>query len=405
MRNENEEQRDVPMSEAIQLHGARIVEPGVALGPPTIVALEGDRIAAIGEGAGVTGGHAVDLNGLWLAPGLMDLQVNGAAGHDVTDDASSIWAVGEAIAATGVTAFLPTIISAPEGRIDEAVRIVAAGPPAGYRGATVLGLHLEGPFLSPQRYGAHDPTHLRMPDAAFAAGWSREAGVAIVTIAPELPGALDLISELAARGVVVSIGHSNATVDEARAGIEAGASYSTHLFNAMPPLDHRAPGIAAAVLADARVTVGMIPDTIHVHRTVLDLAYRIAGPERFSIVTDAMAALGMPHGTFRLGARDVTVDETGCRLPGGLLAGSNLRLDGGVQNLAAATGRGIEMAVAAATTVPARLLGLTDRGSIATGARADITVVTPEFEAAGTIVDGRFVWAGPVLEPQMAAWA
>jgi N-acetylglucosamine-6-phosphate deacetylase len=389
------------MAGNVLLRGARIVEPGGRIGPPTTVALDGDRIAAVGEGDG----RSVDLDGLLIAPGLIDLQVNGAAGHDTTDDPSTIWAVGEAVAATGVTAFLPTIITAPEGRIAEAVRIVAAGPPAGYRGATVLGLHLEGPFLSPQRYGAHDPVHLRRPDAAFAAGWSREEGIAIVTIAPELPGALDLIGELTARGIVVSIGHSDATLDEAKAGIEAGASYSTHLFNAMPPLDHRNPGIAAAVLADARVTVGVIPDTIHVHPTVLDLAYRIAEMDRLSIVTDAMAALGMPPGTFRLGGRDVTVDETGCRLPGGLLAGSNLRLDDGVRNLAAATGRGIEMAVAAATTVPARLLGLTDRGRIAAGARADFTIATPEFEAAGTIVGGRLVWAGPALEPQVAAWA
>ena len=393
------------MSDAIQLRGARIVEPGVAVGPPTTVAIEGDRIATIGDGAGEVAGHVVDLAGLWLVPGLIDIQVNGAAGHDTTDDPSSIWAVGEAVAATGVTAFLPTIVTAPEGRIDEALRVLAAGPPASYRGATVLGLHLEGPFLSPQRYGAHDPAHLRTPDAAFAAGWSREAGVAIVTIAPELPGALELIRELAARGVVVSIGHSNATLDEARAGIDAGARYSTHLFNAMPALDHRRPGIAAAVLADERVTVGMIPDTIHIHPTVLDLAYRIAGPARFSIVTDAMAALGMPHGTFRLGARDVTVDETGCRLPDGLLAGSNLRLDEGVRNMAAATGRGVETAVAAATTVPARLLGLADRGRITPGARADLTIVAPDFESAGTIVDGRLVWAGEALEPRAAAWA
>jgi N-acetylglucosamine-6-phosphate deacetylase len=393
------------MNESIVLRGARIVEPGAGIGPATTVAVEADRIAAIGDAAANAAGHVVDLDGLWLVPGLIDLQVNGAAGHDTTDDPGSIWAVGEAIAATGVTAFLPTIVTAPEGRTDEALRVVAAGPPVGYRGAAVLGLHLEGPFLSPRRHGAHDPALLRDPEADLAAGWSREAGVTIVTIAPELTGGVELIRSLTARGIVVSIGHSDATLEQARAGIEAGARYATHLFNAMPPLDHRAPGIAAAVLADERVTVGMIPDTIHVHPTVLDLAWRICGTDRFSVVTDAMAALGMPHGTFRLGAKDVTVDETGCRLPDGLLAGSNLRLDDGLRNLAAATDRGIETAVAAATTVPARLLGLTDRGRITPGARADLTIVTADFEAAGTIVGGRLVWAGPALEHQVAAWA
>jgi N-acetylglucosamine-6-phosphate deacetylase len=392
------------MSSSIILRGARIVEPGVGVGPPTAVTLEGDRIATIGDRAGEAVGRVVDLDGLWLSPGLIDIQVNGAAGHDTTDDPSSIWAVGEAVAATGVTAFLPTIVTAPQGRIDDALRIVAAGTPHGYRGATVLGLHLEGPFLSPKRHGAHDPQFLRVPDPTSAAGWSRDAAVGIVTIAPEIPGALELIRELSARGVVVSIGHSDATLEQARAGIEAGARYSTHLFNAMPPLNHRAPGIAGAVLADERVTVGMIPDRIHVDPVVLDLAYRIAGPDRFSIVTDAMGALGMPYGTFQLGGREVTVDETGCRLPDGLLAGSNLRLDEGVQNLAAATGRGVETAVAAATTVPARLLGLADRGRITAGARADLTIVTPDFGTAGTVVEGRLVWTTAYLEPQVAAW-
>jgi N-acetylglucosamine-6-phosphate deacetylase len=393
------------MSDVITLRGARIVEPGVGVGPPTTITLEGDRIAAIDDGAADAGVRVVDLDGLWLSPGLIDIQVNGAAGHDTTDDPSSIWAVGEAVAATGVTAFLPTIVTAPTGRIDEALRFVAAGPPLGYRGATVLGLHLEGPFLSPKRHGAHDPQYLRGPDAASANGWWRDAGVGIVTIAPELPGAVELIRELSARGVVVSIGHSDATLEQARAGIDAGASYSTHLFNAMPPLNHRAPGIAGAVLADERVTVGMIPDTIHVDPVVLDLAYRIAGPDRFSIVTDAMGALGMPHGTFQLAGREVTVDETGCRLPDGLLAGSNLRLDAGVRNLAAATGRDVETVVTAATTVPARLLGLADRGRITPGARADLTIVTPDFGTAATVVDGRLVWTTAYLEPQVAAWA
>ena len=260
------------MSDNIVLRGARIVEPGVGVGPATTVAVEAGRIDAIGEAAGKGTGHVVDIEGLWLVPGLIDLQVNGAAGHDTTDDPGSIWAVGQAIAGTGVTAFVPTIVTAPAGRIDEALRVVAAGPPAGYRGATVLGLHLEGPFLSPRRHGAHDPALLRDPDGDLAAGWSPDAGVAMVTIAPELTGALELIRAVTARGVVVSIGHSDATLEQARAGIEAGARYATHLFNAMPPLDHRAPGIAAAVLADERVTVGMIPDTIHVHPTVLDLA-------------------------------------------------------------------------------------------------------------------------------------
>ena len=311
------------MTEAVVLRGVRVVEPGVGIGPPTSVCLTGGRVVTVGEDAAACPARSVELDGLLLAPGLIDLQVNGAAGHDTTDEPASIWAVGEAIAATGVTAFLPTVITAPAGRIEDALAVLEEGPPAGYRGAMPLGLHLEGPFLSPDRYGAHDPAFLRWPDPAFAAGWSRAAGVAIVTLAPDLPGSLDLIRTLAAKGVVVSLGHSSATLEEAQAGIEAGARYATHLFNAMPPMAHREPGIAVAVLADERVTVGTIPDMIHVHPAMLDIAWRIAGPERFSIVTDAMAALGMPHGSFRLADRECTVDDTGPRLPDGTARGEH----------------------------------------------------------------------------------
>jgi N-acetylglucosamine-6-phosphate deacetylase len=392
------------VTDSVVLRGVRVVEPGVGVGPPTSLCLVGGRVVSEGEAAATCPAQSVVLDGLWLAPGLIDLQVNGAAGRDTTEDPGSIWAVGEAIAATGVTAFLPTVITAPAGRIEDALAVLEGGPPAGYRGATPLGLHLEGPFLSPDRYGAHDPAFLRWPDPTIAAGWSRAAGVAIVTLAPDLPGSLELIRMLVAKGVVVSLGHSSATLEEARAGIDAGARYATHLFNAMPPMAHREPGIAAAVLTDERVTVGTIPDTIHVHPAMLDIAWRIVGSERFSIVTDAMAALGMPHGSFRLADREVTVDETGPRLPDGLLAGSILRLDAGVRNLAAATGRGFETAIAAATTVPARLLGLEDRGRITPGARADFTIVTPEFEAVGTIVGGELVWAAPQLS-EVPVWA
>jgi len=393
------------VTEAVVLRGVRVIEPGVGIGPPTSVCLTGGRIVTVGEDAAACPARSVELDGLLLAPGLIDLQVNGAGGHDTTDEPASIWAVGEAIAATGVTAFLPTVITAPAGRIEDALAVLEEGPPAGYRGAIPLGLHLEGPFLSPDRYGAHDPAFLRWPDPALAAGWSRAAGVAIVTLAPDLPGSLELIRMLAAKGVVVSLGHSSATLEEAQAGIEAGARYATHLFNAMPPMVHREPGIAVAVLADQRVTVGMIPDTIHVHPAMIDIAWRIAGPDRFSIVTDAMAALGMPHGSFRLADREVTVDDTGPRLPDGLLAGSILRLDAGVRNLAAATGRGVEMALSAATTVPARLLGLSDRGRITPGARADLTILTRDFDAVGTIVAGELVWAAPQLAREVPVWA
>jgi N-acetylglucosamine-6-phosphate deacetylase len=391
------------VSEPLVLHGARPIDPGREVGQRQTIVLEGGRIAAVGGAGAVAAAGAagesrvVDLDGLWLGPGYIDLQVNGAGGHDVTSDPTSIWAVGEAIAATGVTAFLPTIMSAPQGTVERAQAVLAAGPPAGYRGAVPLGLHVEGPFLSPRRNGAHDPALLRAPDLDFTADWSRDTGVLMVTVAPELPGALELIRELVARGIVVSLGHSAATFEEGRAGIEAGARYATHLFNAMPGLGHREPGLIAALLADPRMTVGTIPDGIHVHPAMLDLAWRLVGPERFSVVTDAISALGMPHGMHLLGERAVHVDETGPRLADGRLAGSVLTLDLAVRNVAAATDCAPETAVAAATSVPARLLGLPERGRIAAGSRADLTILTPGLEVVGTIVEGRLVWSSDRL--------
>jgi N-acetylglucosamine-6-phosphate deacetylase len=383
-------------AEPLLLTGARLVGRAGVTAEPRPVLLDGGTIRAIGDevaardGGGVAP-RRVELDGLWLAPGYIDLQVNGAAGHDITANPETIWAVGEAIAPTGVTAFVPTVVTAPRGTAEAAQAVLAAGPPAGYRGATVLGLHIEGPFLSPRRNGAHDPALLRDPDPAFVAGWSRASGIVMATIAPELPGALELIRELTGRDIVVSLGHSAASLEVGRAGIDAGARYATHLFNAMPPLGHRDPGLIAALLADPRVTVGTIPDTIHVHPAMLDLAWRIVGPDRFSVVTDAISALGMEHGSFLLGDREVSVDATGPRLADGRLAGSVLTLDAAVRNLAAATGCDAATAVVAATSVPAGVLGLIDRGRIATGGHASLTVLTPGLEVVATVVEGRIV--------------
>jgi N-acetylglucosamine-6-phosphate deacetylase len=381
-------------TEPLLLTGARPLLRNGPSAEPHDVLLEGGVVRAIGAD-GVRDARRIELDGLWIAPGYIDLQVNGAAGVDVTADPDGMWAVGEALVATGVTAFLPTIVTAPLGTVEAAQAVFAAGPPAGYRGATVLGLHVEGPFLSPLRNGAHDPALLRDPDPALTAGWARASGIAIVTLAPERPGALEVVRQLCAAGVVVSAGHSAATIEEGRAAIEAGVRYATHLFNAMPGLGHRDPGLIAALLADPRVTVGTIPDLIHVHPAMLDLAWRLVGPDRMSVVTDAISALGMPHGTFLLGDREVTVDATGPRLADGRLAGSVLTLDLAVRNLAAATGCPAGTAVAAATSVPAAVLGLVDRGRLVPGVTADLTILAPDLTIAGTIIGGRVVSGAP----------
>jgi N-acetylglucosamine-6-phosphate deacetylase len=290
--------------------------------------------------------------------GLIELQVNGAGGFDLTSDPESVWQVGTVLRRFGVEAFLPTLVSPSMPIVDRARAAWAAGAPEGYAGATPLGWHVEGPFIAPTRAGAHDPASLQAPGTRLVADWAPGSGICVVTLAPELPGALEVVDSLVSRGVVVSAGHSAATYEQAVAGFDAGIRMVTHLFNAMAPLDHREPGLAGAAIADERVTIGLIPDGLHVHPAMVAIVRRAAGADRLAVVSDAIAALGMPPGTYRLAGRDVTCDGMSARLPGGGLAGSVIGLDAAVRNLAAFCAVSLADAALAATLVPARLLGL-----------------------------------------------
>lgn len=359
------------------------------------LALDGGRILEIaGADAPIPAGATVlDARGLSVVPGLIDLQLNGAFGHDFTLDPATIWPVAAGLPRYGVTAFLPTIITAPLAASQAAQAVLRAGPPAGWRGAAPLGLHLEGPFLNPEKKGAHNPAHLRPPTLDAVAGWSPADYVRLVTLAPELPGALEAIAALAGHGVAVSAGHSTASYAEAEAGIAAGVSYATHLFNAMPALHHREPGLAAAALDSPQVVVGLIPDGIHVHPALVRLIWRIAGPERLNLVSDAMAALGMPPGEYQLGDHAVSVGPGSARLADGTLAGSLLAPDEALRNLIAWTGCSLAEALPTLTSTPARLLGLdAELGQIAPGYRADLALLTPANTVACTIVAGEIVY-------------
>jgi N-acetylglucosamine-6-phosphate deacetylase len=374
--------------QAIVVSGARIVA-----GSPGSVRIEHGRIVTVN--GGVAGGPArgFDASGLLASVGLIDLQINGAAGHDLTSDPESIWRVGAALPQYGVTAFLPTLVSPSFEIVDRACAAFLAGPPDGYLGATPLGWHVEGPFLAPARAGAHDPASLRAPDLDAVARWRPDTGVRIVTLAPELPGALEIVRALDDRGVVVSVGHSEATREQAAAAFDAGARFVTHLFNAMarPAAAEPAvmPGIAAAALADQRVTVGLIPDGLHVDPALVALVRRAVGASRFAVVTDAIAALGMPPGTHRLANRDVIVDDTSARLASGVLAGSVLAMDQGIRNLAAFAGLAVDDALLAATAAPARLLGLPARAALAPGGVGDLAVFDANLAPVLTIVAGQ----------------
>jgi N-acetylglucosamine-6-phosphate deacetylase len=392
----------------LYIHGATILAPGAAI-PDGAVLVEGARIAAVGPAAAVRcppGARRLDATGLQLAPGFLDLQINGAFGHDFTAAPEAIWEVGAGLPRYGVTTFLPTVITSPAATVAAAQAALAAGPPPGYAGAAPLGLHLEGPFLNPAKRGAHNPAHLRPPDMAFAANWAPGTGVRLVTLAPELPGALPLVAALVARGVIVSAGHSLATAEEARAGFAAGIRYGTHLFNAMPPLDHRAPGLAGALLAAPTLTVGLIADGIHLHPDTVALAWRAKGPARFNLVTDAMAALGRPPGRYPLGDDEVIVDGQSARLADGRLAGSLLSLDAALRNLIAFTGCDLAAALPAVTSVPAALLGLGPTyGRVAPGAAADLTLLTAELQVAATVARGAVVYAADPALAGGRSWA
>lgn len=314
--------------------------------------------------------------------GYFDIQINGGWGHHFSDDPSSIWAVGARLLAHGVTQFLPTLISEGFGRLDEAIETLADGPPVGWIGAIPVGWHLEGPWLAPERVGAHRLESLELPDReAMHPLLARSHGVALVTLAPELPGALEVIAELVDRGVVVSLGHSNASVDESMAGFDAGAQMGTHLFNAMSGLHHRNPGLAAALLSDefgpadfgsaVGPCVGLIADGEHVAPEMIRLANRLAGP-RLLLVSDAVSLLGSAE------------DQTVAKRADGTLMGAVVGLDRCVANLATFTGCPMEAAVAAASAVPRRLLAVDELAD--TFAEIDGTGVVMRTVLGGSVV-------------------
>lgn len=354
--------------------------------PCDLACRDGVIVDAVGSGAIV-----VDGAGLLVAPGFVDLQCNGGLGIDLASNPEGIWELAALLPRFGVTAWLPTIVTTPPGIVERALATLAAGPPAGWRGASPVGLHLEGPFLSEDKRGAHPATLLCPPSLDAMAGWSRDAGVALVTLAPELEGALEVIAALVERGVVVSLGHSAATEAQAVAAVQAGATWVTHLFNAMALLHHREPGLAGVALNDERLSVGLIADGVHVHPTMVALAQR-ALADRLTLVTDAVAALGMPSGQQVMGRAEVSVGDDGVRLADGTLAGSNLAMDQAVRNLVAFTGCSPEAAVRAATATPAGVLGDERRGSPAPGANADLVLLTHSLEVVATIVGGEIVY-------------
>jgi N-acetylglucosamine-6-phosphate deacetylase len=322
-----------------------------------------------------------------LLPGFVDLQVNGAFGVDVATEPSRLGELSEALLSTGITAYLPTVISSPESLYEEVLpELAAAGEPSS--GAETFGVHLEGPFINLKKRGAHAAAHVVPPDPGLLLRLLDLAPVRMITVAPELGGA-DELMELALRwGVVVSAGHSDAPFGLAYEALDASVAGVTHLFNAMSAMHHREPGLPGAAFAHPRAVCGLIADGHHVHPEMVGLTFRMLGPDRIYLTTDAIAAAGMGDGEYRLASRTVYMEGGVPRLGSGTIAGSVLTMNEAFRNILAFTGCTVPEAARMASTTPARLVGEGRRkGRLAPGYDADVTVLAPDLSV-------RAVWRG-----------
>jgi N-acetylglucosamine-6-phosphate deacetylase len=325
-----------------------------------------------------------------LCPGFIDLQINGAFGADIGPDPDAIRTLVTKLPVTGVTSFLPTLISSPPELYEEF--FVALEEGSSEEGARVLGAHLEGPFLAPERKGAHDPANLRSVDFGFLRDLLNSGHVEIMTLAPELPNSLEAIELLLEEGAVASAGHTEATYEEVTRAADAGLRMGTHLYNAMRPPAHREPGTVGALLTDDRVKVGIIADGVHIHEAALRLAHRARGSEGLILVTDAMQAAGMAPGDYELGGRKVRLEDGAVRLADGTLAGSALTMDEAVRNAVRFLGVSLSQAVRMAAETPAAALSLDGKGRIAVGCDADFVLLDAKGTVLETIVAGETVY-------------
>lgn len=410
----------------IVLAGADVVGPDVVW-PGAAVHIDGDRIVAIepADAPMPAATIVVDCTGGLVVPGFVDVHVHGVEGIDVLDDAAAVSAVAARLPKYGVTAFCPTSVACSPDDLFVLLEAVSAAR-ANRVGARVLGAHLESNFINPEYRGAQPPECLRTPfdsplrgslpfdsplRGSLRAGRAGDArdfsgdevlatiadggkAIAIVTVAPEIDGGLDLVRDLVARGHRVSIGHSGATYEIARAAIDAGARHATHLFNRMSPLGHRAPGVPGAVLESDHVAAEIICDGFHVHPALVGLAIAAKGIDRVMAITDGTAGSGLPPGTrTHLGRHAIVVTERTAELEDGTLAGSVLTMDGAFRMLVERAGLNTVQASRACSATPARELGLTRAGTIEVGALADLVVLDRDRRVQSTYVAGQLAFA------------
>lgn len=377
---------------------ARLFTPTETIEEP-LISVEDGIIHSVGARSSAEipeGAQHLDFPDLVIAPGFIDIHVHGGAGHDVMqDDPSGRVAFEKAMAKRGVTSYLPTTVTAPMDRIlgalDRLGNVMSAEETEhAHVGARPLGIHLEGPFISAAKCGVHPTEYLVAPTMELLQKMWDASGktLKMMTIAPELPGAEEVIAQARKAGVLTSIGHSNATFEEAEAGIKAGAVSATHTFNAMRELNHREPGILGAVLSDDNLMADIIVDGVHVAPAVVDLFLKAKGLDNAILITDAISATGMPDGTYRLGPFQVQVRGDRAEFEG-KLAGSVLTMDRAIRNVMQFADWSLQHAVTLATRNPARLLNAEGKGNIELGMDADLVFLTSDGNVVHTMVGGR----------------
>jgi len=334
-------------------------------------------------------GEVREVDG-FICPGFVELQINGSFGTNVGPDPEALKRLARELPKTGTTSFLPTLVSSPEDSYQ--AFLDAVSETRNVPGARMLGAHLEGPFLSSVCKGAHDPANLLPIDLGLIQELAGSGLVRMMTLAPELPRAREAIRLLLQNGVVPSAGHTDATYEELTHAVDEGLRTGTHLYNAMSPLEHRAPGAVGALLSDNRTRVGIIADGVHMHEAALQIAYRQKGPDALALVTDAMEAAGMPDGEYELGGRKVRLEAGAVRLPDGSLAGSALTMDAALRNAIRLLDIPLHEALRMITSTPAAVLGLPAKGRISLGADADLVVLSAEGEVQETVVAGSTIY-------------
>lgn len=370
----------------------KYIKNGKVILPDGIV--ENEILAFDGKISGFTdeipeGAEVIDANGGYVAPGLVDIHIHGYLGEDTSDGkADGIFKMANGIMKNGVTSFCPTTMTVSMEEINTALDVVRSlkEDSKTWEGAEILGVNLEGPFINPKKKGAQAETHIKAPDAKFVIDNSDI--ICLATMAPEMEGGCKAIKEIVENsGVIVSVGHTDATFEETLAGIEAGATHITHLFNAQTPLHHRNPGVVGAALLE-NVTTELIADTFHVHKGLFELLARVKG-DNLVLITDCTRAGGMPDGEYSLGGQPIFVNGVKCLLEDGTIAGSVLRLNNAVKNFRDNTDLPFWKVVAAASLNPARAIGVADRkGSLEAGKDADIIITDGDFNIVKTIIGG-----------------